>query len=637
MACAAIPVGADEMPHDADWQVECEGKPLRLTALRTQDGGTCWFASFESVGGRRVRVTAPDGTVETTFPMRPFRRVIDSNGGKGALVLFGNGPEKAIPDRKDPKVRWYGPGAHRVGEIRLESNETLYLDPAATVYGALFAAGTNITVTGHGALIGSLALVRCNRVRVEGVRIFGDRGMNDCGIAVIGSGDIRLHDIFVRSAGDAFSLRGLASDGIAGASCANVSLEDATLWSDAASVFRIGDGEGPVCNVSIRNVDVRAASVANVRSTCGQLVENVLFDNVCVRSDACLLSAESFRGGCVTNVVLRNVACAGKAGICVGGQETGGRVDGVVFQNVTRDEAPVGAGAPDVKISPSATVMFATDARYRNLYVDPEAGDDANDGRAPEHALHTLARAVSLLRAGDVLELKPGATFRESLVFSASGGTPERPIVVHGNGAVLTGRGWKGPSFHSGVAICRSDYITVENLIAEHFRNDGFNVHGACRGLVFRNIVGRYNSDDGFSIHDQVMANVYGGTFYGNDYGIEDIGKSQSSYCGVSAVSNRVCGISLVGGARIIRESAACGNGKAEVEVRNQSRRADYYDAKDPFYRAKVLLELVRIGSGGESSLDVGEGACVTLQRCSVGGMKRIAPSAEVVFLESVE
>ena len=128
-----------------------------------------------------------------------------------------------------------------------------------------------------------------------------------------------------------------------------------------------------------------------------------------------------------------------------------------------------------------------------------------------------------------------------------------------------------------------------------------------------------------------------GGTFYGNDYGIEDIGKSQSSYCGVSAVSNRVCGISLVGGARIIRESAACGNGKAEVEVRNQSRRADYYDAKDPFYRAKVLLELVRIGSGGESSLDVGEGACVTLQRCSVGGMKRIAPSAEVVFLESVE
>lgn len=76
----------------------------------------------------------------------------------------------------------------------------------------------------------------------------------------------------------------------------------------------------------------------------------------------------------------------------------------------------------------------------KTIIVDQQTGDDARDGSSPPQSVKTLARAVALCAPGDVLSVVPGATpYFEALEFGPRGGLPGRPIVVEGNGAVLSG------------------------------------------------------------------------------------------------------------------------------------------------------------------------------------------------------
>ena len=94
----------------------------------------------------------------------------------------------------------------------------------------------------------------------------------------------------------------------------------------------------------------------------------------------------------------------------------------------------------------AAAALSAGAAEY---YVDNKSGDDANDGRAADRALRTLAAVTKRLEAGDVLHLAPGRKYGETLKLTR-GGSAASPIVVKGHGAVLTGisafpkEGWEG-------------------------------------------------------------------------------------------------------------------------------------------------------------------------------------------------
>ncbi len=344
----------------------------------------------------------------------------------------------------------------------------------------------------------------------------------------------------------------------------------------------------------------------------------------------------------------------------------------------------------------AGAAMSAGAATY---HVDCLTGSDANDGMSASTAFRTLKKATSVLKAGDVLEIAPGATYYESLVM-ASSGTPRAPIAIRGNGAVLSGLApvpddsWKemdgglwlsankakwgalmprvidrdgvwrsvncsspskfdpkslkpGESIwktegiwfrpengrrpqdyglqgfyrESGFKIDAKSYITVENLVCEHFANDGFNVHGSCAGLVFRNIVGRYNGDDGFSVHEDVQANVYGGYFHHNDYGIQDITVSQSSFCGVTVVSNRLYGVDLLGGLRVIRDSAVRDNSGGQIRIRGDSAVCMGWTKDNPIAKARGFLEHVEIGPGAGAGLSVWKDAAVSACGCEITGV----------------
>lgn len=150
----------------------------------------------------------------------------------------------------------------------------------------------------------------------------------------------------------------------------------------------------------------------------------------------------------------------------------------------------------------------------------------------------------------------------------------------------------------SGVeAVDRHNWI-VENLIVEHFANDGINVHGLCRGLYFFDIVARQNGDDGFSIHENVYASVRNLHVWGNDYGISDISQSQSVFSGVVAESNRICGVDFHGGIRILRDATVRGNRGKQISI-GSSINSKNAGNPNPMLRGTVLLENVRV-EGGE-------------------------------------
>jgi hypothetical protein len=91
-----------------------------------------------------------------------------------------------------------------------------------------------------------------------------------------------------------------------------------------------------------------------------------------------------------------------------------------------------------------ASVVFA------DVHVNQDTGNDQSDGQAPERAVKTLHRAVAIRKPADRIIIHNTTTpYRESLELIGQMGTPDQPLVIEGNGAVLEGlvitqpREWK--------------------------------------------------------------------------------------------------------------------------------------------------------------------------------------------------
>lgn len=66
------------------------------------------------------------------------------------------------------------------------------------------------------------------------------------------------------------------------------------------------------------------------------------------------------------------------------------------------------------------------------------------------------------------------------------------------------------------------EHIVVRNVTATHVYNDGFNIHGDQRGLVFENIAAIECGDDGFSAHEAAECRIDGFVSVGNSTGLCD-------------------------------------------------------------------------------------------------------------------
>ena len=73
-------------------------------------------------------------------------------------------------------------------------------------------------------------------------------------------------------------------------------------------------------------------------------------------------------------------------------------------------------------------------------------------------------------------------------------------------------------------------HLLIKNLTATHPYNDGFNIHGDCRDVVFENIRAIECGDDGISAHETAEYRVDGFVSIGNSTGICDTVAAKTSY-----------------------------------------------------------------------------------------------------------
>ncbi|RRJ94680.1 right-handed parallel beta-helix repeat-containing protein [Opitutaceae bacterium TAV4] len=83
------------------------------------------------------------------------------------------------------------------------------------------------------------------------------------------------------------------------------------------------------------------------------------------------------------------------------------------------------------------------------------------------------------------------------------------------------------------------------NIVASGSLNDGFNLHGIGKDLIFENITGCDNLDEGFSAHDDISCEIHKGRFYGNDNGIYNIQRSVMRIQNVDIFQNLGLGLAL--------------------------------------------------------------------------------------------
>jgi len=268
-------------------------RPLEQTELAA-------FASWDSADAVTVKVTSQrafksavvrplaHGIVPVvsgpriTFKIpRPGQYTLELDGQHHALHLFANPPERGIPATNAPNVRYFGPGVHHPGEIKLSSNQTVYIAGGAVVHG--FIRGlkvSNVRILGRGIIdvsgferakaAGAINLNECTDVTIEGVIIrdtdvwscslFGCRraeisnikfvGLwryNTDGIDICNSQDITIRDSFVRAFDDCIALKGLCNplgptdkEENYDKAVRNIIVERCVLWCDWGRALEIG-------------------------------------------------------------------------------------------------------------------------------------------------------------------------------------------------------------------------------------------------------------------------------------------------------------------------------------------------------------------------------------------------------------
>jgi hypothetical protein len=81
-------------------------------------------------------------------------------------------------------------------------------------------------------------------------------------------------------------------------------------------------------------------------------------------------------------------------------------------------------------------------------------------------------------------------------------------------------------------------HLVIRNITATHPYNDGFNIHGDCRDVVFENIRAIECGDDGISAHESAEYRVDGFVAIGNSTGITDTVAAKTTYRHVFLADN---------------------------------------------------------------------------------------------------
>ena len=316
------PVDQTDTAYFAAWEMPQGPVEVEITADR--EVGTVKVTPASAgieprVSGRRIRFTLD----------APRNISVEVDGTHRALHLFANPASADIPRDGESGVRYYGPGYHEAGIVRLESGDRVYVAPGAVVSGGFYAVNArDITISGRGVIDqsryerGSGSIVGfsgCRNVRVEGVilcdasmwcctffgcdsvevdnvKIVGQWRYNSDGIDVVNSSRVRVRNCFVRSFDDALVVKGMKRNlgepeliGISHLPVEDVLFENCTVWCDWGHALEIG---AETCAPSIRNVVYRGIDIVRTSFVAmsilhgdGAPVRDILYEDIRLNID----------------------------------------------------------------------------------------------------------------------------------------------------------------------------------------------------------------------------------------------------------------------------------------------------------------------------------------------------------------
>ena len=247
--------------------------------------------------------------------------VLETDSYHHCLYIFNGKPIEAPAENS--VTHYFGAGVHFPGKITLHSNESVYIDKDALVFGCIFAENAeNIRIFGNGLLddsgeerinihcyepytngnlkfydckniqiegicmrnsaIWCLNLFHCFDVSVDGIRIFGQWRYNTDGIDIVNSQRIIIRNSWIHSFDDAVTIKGI--DRYAATDNCDILVENCELWCDWGRTCEIGLETACRYNHDIifRNCDIlRAGNVAlDIQNGDCAEIYDILFENI---------------------------------------------------------------------------------------------------------------------------------------------------------------------------------------------------------------------------------------------------------------------------------------------------------------------------------------------------------------------
>ncbi|MDD3585811.1 MAG: glycosyl hydrolase family 28 protein [Thermoguttaceae bacterium] len=222
---------------------------------------------------RKIKTTQPDGNRIAFELTRPGPITVLINGEQHALHLFPVALRTKPIDPKAENTRYFGPGVHDVGILKLKDGQSVYVDAGAVVYGSIQARDcSHVRVEGPGIVdasrlerkkgggvfwfercrnvyigggiiqrdsnVWSTNIFNCEDVVVSGTALIGHWRYNSDGIDVCNSRRVLVEDAFVRSFDDSLVVKGIGE--YKTKETADVLFRNCVLWCDWGRAIKIG-------------------------------------------------------------------------------------------------------------------------------------------------------------------------------------------------------------------------------------------------------------------------------------------------------------------------------------------------------------------------------------------------------------
>lgn len=306
-------LSADEPVH---FEIACS-RPFEKLVIRPLSAGIRW--QYEN------------GRIVFDMPEPKKLSLEFDNNLHDPLFLLVSPLEKDIPDRNDPKVRWFETGkVHDVGVLEMHSGETVYIEDGALVIGTILAKNAeNLRICGHGVLTDiwnnpkgsgkhAIGFKHCSNIRVEGITMLYTESprwqlvpdacknvyINDVniithapsgdGIDIVSCEHARISNCFIKANDDCIVVKACARDenGVPERlDCKDVVSEKCVLWSathgDGVDVgFELICKE--VCDIVFRDLDIihcehegyQAGTAIGIHNSDDALAHDILFEDI---------------------------------------------------------------------------------------------------------------------------------------------------------------------------------------------------------------------------------------------------------------------------------------------------------------------------------------------------------------------